>query len=589
MEQVTLQLIQTAINEERWDEAKAYVMILKTMDSEKCKSDIFAVLEASCYIHDGAYPDALDCIYRGLKVNIYNYELYYMLGNIKEALGNHAQALFSYENAALYAKGEDKSFLEEYLKEYRTRQKCLPGKVAIVLVNYQNLQYTKLCVDSIELEGMHYPNSYEIIVIDNHSDDGTKEWLEQSHYKYIINDDNKGFPAACNQGIALADKDSDVFLLNNDTVLMPNSIYCLRMGLYEDKQNGITGSVSNYVSNDQKIDQSFDTLEEYISYSAAHNVYSSSQQELRLKLVGFAMMFKRSVLDQIGVLDEAYGLGHYEDDDISIRCLKAGYHIVLCKDSFIYHYGNRSFYKKKQEDMNAHHEMIKKNYLYFIHKWGVDLNYYSHIRTEIVDIIQDSREKRLRILEIGCGCGATLLCIKSRFPNAEIYGVELEKAVTEIVEQVIPIECQNIEDQELSYPMHSFDYIILGDVLEHLHNPADILCYLKQFLSKNGCIIASIPNVMNHTVVLPLLKGKFEYREAGILDRTHLRFFTLDSILEMFLATGYSITKVCTLQNSISEESKDFIKKLVTLSDDIKEEGFYAYQYLIKADLTNSK
>lgn len=585
MERATISSIQSAINEERWEEADSLISQFKKSEGEEYRADVFAVLEASCYIHKEEYTKATKCIHDGLTYNLLNYELYFMLGNIKEKQGKFAQALFSYENAALYANGDDKLFLEDFLKSFRERVGQLPGKVAIVLVNYNNLEYTKLCIESIERHGIHYPGSYEIIVVDNHSDDGSKEWLEQCPYKYIINDENRGFPAGCNQGIQLADRDSDIFLLNNDTIVMPNSIYCLRMGLYENEQIGMTGSVTNYASNDQMINQSYDTLEGYIEYCAAHNVYSTENHEMRIKLVGFAVMLKRKVVDEVGMLDEAFGLGHYEDDDLSVRCLKAGYRIVLCKDSFIYHYGNRSFCKRKQDDAQAHHEGIVKNYTYFMNKWGVDLSYYSHIRTEIAAMIKEPREKELRILEIGCGCGATLLKIKSMYPNAEIFGVELVQTVTDLVKKVINIECQNIEEEKLTYPLHSFDYIILGDVLEHLREPAETLRYLKDYLKENGFVIASIPNVMNHTVILPLLQGHFDYQEAGILDKTHLRFFTLNSIISLFIGNGFDISEMCELNNSASEENKILINKIAAISDKIREKEFYVYQYLLRARL----
>lgn len=585
MKQITMQEIQAAINEERWEEAYSLISEMKSVDAIRDEErNIFAVLEASCYIHRCEYDEAMQCIHNGLAHNMFHYELYFMLGNIKETLGNMAQAMFCYENAAQFAKGEDKAFLEEYLTDFRKRNKNLPGKTAIIIVSYNNLAYTKLCVDSIEQQGIHYPGTYEIIIIDNHSEDGTKEWLEHSSYKYIVNEDNKGFPAACNQGILLADKDSDIFFLNNDTIVMPNSIFCLRMGLYEDEQTGVTGSVSNRVSNSQMITESFDTIEQYVEYAATHNVYDPKAHELRLKLVGFAMMFRRSVLNQIGILDEEFGLGHYEDDDISVRVLKAGYWVKLCRDSFIYHYGNRSFCKRKEEKPEEHHAGIVKNRQYFIDKWGVDLNYYGNIRTEIVDLIQENRENNIKVLEIGCGCGSTLLKIKSEYPKAEVFGVELVEAAAQLIQHMIPIICQNIEDCKLQYPLHSFDYIILGDVLEHLHEPHKTLLYLKDFLAEGGYIIVSIPNIMNYTAIIPLLQGNFDYQDAGILDRTHLRFFTLNSIVKMFHENGFHILGISALNNSISEENKAFIQKMSSLSDSIHEEDFYAYQYLIKAE-----
>lgn len=85
---------------------------------------------------------------------------------------------------------------------------------------------------------------------------------------------------------------------------------------------------------------------------------------------------KRSALKRVGLLDENFGLGHYEDDDLSVRFLSYGYLLVLCHDSFIYHFGNRSFAMKKAENLQKHQEMIENNRKYFIDKWGFDLNDY---------------------------------------------------------------------------------------------------------------------------------------------------------------------------------------------------------------------
>lgn len=586
MGQVSLQAIQEAINMEQWEVVAQHITNFHKENRKECQTDVFAILEASLYIHMERYKQALSCIHEGFKYNIFNYELYFMLGNIKEVLGNQEQALFSYENAALYAKGEDKSFLEGYLTDFRKRTKGLPGKVAIIIVSYKNLEYTKICVDSIEQQGIHYPGTYEIIVIDNHSEDGTKEWLENSSYKYLINEDNKGFPAACNQGIQLADKDSDIFLLNNDTVVMPNSIYCLRMGLYEETKIGVTGSVSNCVANNQMISEAYDFIEQYIEYCKKNNIYSPERYELRVKLVGFAMMFRRKSLNQVGLLDEAFGLGHYEDDDISVRLLKEGYKVVLCRDSFIFHYGNRSFCKRREEKPEEHHECIVKNKLYFINKHGVDLSYYANIRTDVIEMIREPKEKKLHFLEIGCGCGATLLKLMSEFPNAEVQGVEIMPSAADLTNKIIAIDCQNIENKALRYPTHFFDYIIIADVLECLHEPVEILNYMKGYLREGGCMIISVPNILHHSAIIPLLHGQLDYQDKGILDKTNLRFFTIDSILKLLITNGFEVENVCAnMGDTNTEKDKRFIEELLKVCDTIKEETFNVYQYVLKVHL----
>jgi hypothetical protein len=89
-----------------------------------------------------------------------------------------------------------------------------------------------------------------------------------------------------------------------------------------------------------------------------------------------------------------------------------------------------------------------------------------------------------------------------------------------------------------------FDVILAGDFLEHLAHPLELLQKLKRYLSEGGYVVASVPNIAHGSVRLSLLQGKFEYKDIGILDRTHLRFFTLESILRLFCDAGFAIVDV---------------------------------------------
>lgn len=91
MERATISSIQSAINEERWEEADSLISQFKKSEGEEYRADVFAVLEASCYIHKEEYTKAIKCIHDGLTCNLLNYELYFMLGNIKEKQGKFAQ------------------------------------------------------------------------------------------------------------------------------------------------------------------------------------------------------------------------------------------------------------------------------------------------------------------------------------------------------------------------------------------------------------------------------------------------------------------------------------------------------------------
>lgn len=145
-------------------------------------------------------------IAEGLQIDGSNYELHMMLGDYYAGY-NLQQAYLCYENALFYCNVEE---------------------------------------DRVQIQA--------VIVVENASKDKSVAWLkQQKDMKLLCNEENCGFPMECNQGIRMAEKESDIMLLNNDTIMTPNALFWLRMGLYENDQVGSTGSVSNYVTNGQAV------------------------------------------------------------------------------------------------------------------------------------------------------------------------------------------------------------------------------------------------------------------------------------------------------------------------------------------------
>ena len=156
----------------------------------------------------------------------------------------------------------------------------------------------------------------------------------------------------------------------------------------------------------------------------------------------------------------------------------------------------------------------------------------------IVYLPQDAK----RILEVGCGNGCFAAFIKKQ-NNAEVWGIELmedqaEKAKV-ILDNVFTGSCENFIDD---LPDDFFDAIFFNDVLEHLVDPYTLLKKIKSKLSKNGVVISSIPNVRYHNTLMRFLINKdWKYEDYGVMDFTHLRFFTEKSIKRMYVEAGYTI------------------------------------------------
>ena len=165
--------------------------------------------------------------------------------------------------------------------------------------------------------------------------------------------------------------------------------------------------------------------------------------------------------------------------------------------------------------------------------------YYSSNRPEVAELVPENIKT---ILDIGCGMGFFLKSINER-TRVETWGVEMMKELeiqaTENVDHFIP---GKIEDVVSSIPDHYFDCITMNDVLEHLVEPTEVLKLLKSKLSDTGIMVASIPNVRYISNLRRLLIQKdWKYCEIGILDSTHLRFFTQKSMKRMFEDAGYEV------------------------------------------------
>jgi len=169
--------------------------------------------------------------------------------------------------------------------------------------------------------------------------------------------------------------------------------------------------------------------------------------------------------------------------------------------------------------------------------------YFDHVRRELINEVPLGPHA---VLEIGCGEGGAGAVLKSEGRARFVAGVELFKDAARkaslVLDQVI---VGNIEQIDLPFNDGQFDVIILGDVLEHLVDPWEQVRRLSIYLADGGSFVASLPNVRNWRVVFPLLiSGKWEYQHIGIMDRTHLRFFTRQGMIDLFEKNGFTVTKI---------------------------------------------
>ncbi len=243
-------------------------------------------------------------------------------------------------------------------------------KASIIIVTYNNLALTKLCLASV-FRNTEYAN-FEVIVVDNRSGDGTPEFLKTltgrfGNLKVILNDENFGFAKANNQGIAQAEGEYFV-LLNNDAIVPPGWLTRLLLHL-RDSQIGLVGPVTNSIGNEARITVPYQTCTEMEAFARQHTWRNHQLAADIHVLAMYCVALRREVFALIGTLDEQFGIGMFEDDDYSVRVRQAGLRVLCATDVFVHHFGQAAFGKLIRS--GAYDAIFNENRRLYETKWNV--------------------------------------------------------------------------------------------------------------------------------------------------------------------------------------------------------------------------
>lgn len=218
------------------------------------------------------------------------------------------------------------------------------------------------------------------------------------------------------------------------------------------------------------------------------------------------------------------------------------------------------------------------------------------------------------ILSIGCNTAFLETLLKRK--GNKVYGIDINKeAVANARQYLDGVYCLDIQNvKKLPFQKEYFDIILFADVLEHLRDPSVILKFVKQYLNKEGYIVVSLPNVANWSIRLKLLFGSFRYTDGGILDKTHIHFYTLCTAKKLLSHAGYKIIfkeynpslvnilyafykkertgshMLTTEKKKISTKRKSLIRKICKKIIESSDEAFtkalpalFAYQFIFVA------
>lgn len=446
-------------------------------------------------------------------------------------------------------------------------------KTAIVILTYNNLEYSKSCLESIRKHTEK--GTYELIVVDNNSTDGTKDWLYlQPDIKIQINEKNEGFPKGCNIGIGLASPGSDILLLNNDTIVTERWLLNLKKCLYSDEKIGAVGAVCNHNENLQGADFYYGDLEQMAELAGKNNISDKLRWEEKIFLIGFCILIKREVINKIGLLDEAYSPGYVEDNDLSLRIVSAGYRLMLCHDCFIHHYLGSGF----RRDLSRFYPVLYKNRSIFKNKWGFETIAFDEVKFASLRIFnEEDKNKEINVLELNCGIGVTLLAIKYKNPNARLFGIEPNKHMARIAGNIALVSTKAAADFPMDFEEESFDYIFIGDALESVENPELFVSNISRYLKPGGFMIGKVHNIMHFSVLQDILKGVWRNPSRNIISKTDRNFYTLDDVSKLLYKCGLKNQYIFHWFSVPNEEEKLFIQKLCEIGEEKREYMYTTY------------
>lgn len=240
---------------------------------------------------------------------------------------------------------------------------------SIIVLSFNNYEETTgTCLDFLSYDPDF--NSWEIIVVDNASDAATRQCLQAAQQRYanltvIFNETNAGFSAGNNIGIQAAHGDY-IVLLNSDAFPSQGMIGKLVSHLHNDETLGMLGPVTNAAGNEQCIYTADGDMSAKIAEGLRYANSGDDEVLSAYRLDFFCVAIPRRVLEHVGLLDEAFGRGYFEDLDYSLRVRNAGFKLGVAEDCFVYHRGSASFAKVPSEIR----QLMKRNKQLVLRKHG---------------------------------------------------------------------------------------------------------------------------------------------------------------------------------------------------------------------------
>lgn len=206
-------------------------------------------------------------------------------------------------------------------------------------------------------------------------------------------------------------------------------------------------------------------------------------------------------------------------------------------DAWMWCFRNRRRMSKLREEQG----LTGSSYNTMVREIQAQGGYYGHSRPEVVKHVPEGTRV---MIDIGCGSGALGKAVKQKLGDVQVFGVEISARAVAMAKQVLDGVRQGGAEEVVTDIWPDADCLVFADVLEHLVDPWSVLAGWVQRLPAGGTVILSLPNVTHGSVLRGLIRGRWTYMNAGILDRTHLRFFTRSSAILLLQGAGLELQRI---------------------------------------------
>lgn len=454
----------------------------------------------------------------------------------------------------------------QFIAEQSLAGKQIQSDVTILVQAYNRLEKTERCVESI----LKYTDDvdYDLLLIDNGSDDGTFEYFDSISYpkKTIIRiSENIGslFPLSA---ISMNMISKYLVFMANDLIVTRNWLSNMLKVMESDETIGMVVPVSSNTSNLQSVDFRYSDWDDMQNQAARYNHSDPVKWQERLRLITIGTLFRKECIYAMGwPLWDVGFLHDFADDDVTFRVRRAGYKAVLARDTWICHDhpSNERNPEKLHESLGMGRENFREKY-HGVDAWDDVNNYIFHF---LGSKVKKQFVAKARILGVDTKCGTPILDIKnetrkygifdaetSAFTQDEKYMDDLKTICNGIV------SCDREEYLKDSFPGNYFDYIIIGRDINRYHEPQKILMDAYQMLKQNGQLLISLKNTYNIYSLFQLYGMREDY------DGEFAYNYPMDIFYRMVKKMGMNISYLCneTYQNGIPDATLQYCKNVLS-------------------------